>query len=195
MSRTGQDEGTGPERTEGSTEHSAAAEQPQDAGGRSPAAGPDFDAIQQRLRELSQVLASSSGPTDVRPPAFTPAAPPVEPAPAPAAQEPAPAPAVAAAPVEVAPAPAVAAAPVEPHVEAPEAPEAPEAAVAPEAPVAPETPTAPVVVPVPPVVRVARTSPVVTVRTPRVGWDLIGLAAAWAGFIALIGGLVIRATS
>lgn len=32
-------------------------------------------------------------------------------------------------------------------------------------------------------------SPAVTLRAPRFGWDLVGLAAGWAAFIALIIGL------
>lgn len=42
--------------------------------------------------------------------------------------------------------------------------------------------------PVPRRVREAR--PEVVLRTPRIGWDLVGLAAAWAGLIGLLIGLV-----
>ena len=42
--------------------------------------------------------------------------------------------------------------------------------------------------PVPRRVREAR--PEVVLRSPRIGWDLVGLAAAWAGLIGLLIGLV-----
>lgn len=38
--------------------------------------------------------------------------------------------------------------------------------------------------------RVWEARPEVVLRTPRIGWDLVGLAAAWAGLIGLLIGLV-----
>lgn len=38
--------------------------------------------------------------------------------------------------------------------------------------------------------RVREARPEVVLRTPRIGWDLVGLAAAWAGLIGLLIGLV-----
>jgi hypothetical protein len=53
---------------------------------------------------------------------------------------------------------------------------------------APSPAPAPAPAPVPRPVREARTE--VVLRTPRIGWDLVGLAVGWAGLIGLLIGLV-----
>ena len=53
---------------------------------------------------------------------------------------------------------------------------------------APAPAPSPAPAPVPRPVREARTE--VVLRTPRIGWDLVGLAVGWAGLIGLLIGLV-----